>query len=258
MKFWKIVRLIGAVVAGLYAVLWKFADTKPDEAQTNLTIWRSIALAILPAWLRTRLAAAIVALLICVPLIAWGIWSWLKRYPPFILWQQQRAFKKRTHYLSGRETGLQFAIYAMSQCSAWARWYSAQHLATQKQPIDGYSLVSTIANTMVLTELVDGTLTAFGRLPGQFKASPIPQHYWHYRCFNVEKDDRVLWKISLRDRNEISEDRKSSLPEYEDLIVNSQEFENLFPKSDPVTEVATRRFLKTAKAMGLVIPEILK
>ena len=99
---------------------------------------------------------------------------------------------KPSRYLSDTETPLQQAMYVMSLRSAWARWYSAQFLAMHSQPINEYSLLFTIANIKVLSELVEGRLTAYGRSPGKFEASAIPKHYWAYRCFDIQKDEKTL------------------------------------------------------------------
>ncbi len=174
-----------------------------------------------------------------------------------LLWQAERALKKRTRYLTSSEASLAFALYLMSIKSAHGRWIALDYLVTHSRLMNEYSLMSTLANREVLDHLVEGTLTAYGRLPGEYQASPIPKDYWHYRCFHIEHDDGSVWKISLTDRDNIGEERKATLPEYTELLFNSAEFESQFPMHDLATEVAIRQLLKQASAKGLVVPVLL-
>ncbi len=175
-----------------------------------------------------------------------------------LLWQAARALKKRTRYLSSSEASLAFALYLMSIRSAHGRWIALDYLVTHSQLMNEYSLMSMLANREVLEHLVEGTLNAHGRLPGEHQASPIPRDYWQYRCFHIEQDDGILWKISLKDRDNIGEERKVPLPEYTELLFNSAEFESQFPMHDPATEVDIRKLLKQASAKGLVVPALLQ
>ncbi len=175
-----------------------------------------------------------------------------------LLWQAERALKKRTRYLSSSEASLAFALYLMSIRSAHGRWIALEYLVTHSQLMDEYSLISILANREVLDHLVEGTLTAYGRLPGEFQASPIPKDYWQYRCFHIEQNDGILWKISLKDRDNIGEERKAPLPEYTELLFNSAEFESQFPMRDLATEVDIRKLLKQASAKGLIVPALLQ
>jgi len=174
-----------------------------------------------------------------------------------LLWQAERALKKRTRYLTSSEASLALALYLVSLKSAHARWIALSHLVKHSQPMNEYSLMSTLANREVLDHLVEGTLTAYGRLPGEYQASSIPKDYWDYRCFHIEQDDESLWKISLTDRDNIGEERKATLPEYTELFFNSAEFESQFPLHDPATEVDIRQLLQQASAKGLVVPVLL-
>src|SRR6202158_1239439 len=107
---WKTVGWITGAIVVIYTVLWKLADTKPDEAQTNLATWlnkgRSFARAVLPGRL--------------------------------LLWQAERAFKKRTRYLSSSEASLAFALYLMSIKSAHGRWIALDYLVKHSQPMNEY------------------------------------------------------------------------------------------------------------------------
>ncbi len=175
-----------------------------------------------------------------------------------LLWQAERALKKRTRYLTSSEASLALALYLVSLKSAHARWIALSYLVKHSQPMNEYSLMSTLANREVLDHLVEGTLTAYGRLPGEYQASSIPKDYWDYRCFHIEQDDESLWKISLTDRDNIGEERKATLPEYTELLFNSAEFESQFPMRDLATEVDIRKLLKQASAKGLIVPALLQ
>jgi hypothetical protein len=251
---------LGAIVGGGFALLSLLAKVKPDEGVANVSGWlqraRAFALRVLPQWVTGHVATGAVAAALAICLAAWLFWSWLVSYGPFLLWRATRANTKQTHYLSAAETPLGHAMLAMSLRSARARWYSAQHLANSGTPIEDHSLMHIIANTMVLDELVEGTLTVMGRLPGEFQAVPIPKHYWHYRCFAVERDQATIWKTSLRDRRDVPKAREQNLPQFEDLLVNSEAFERLFPMSDPVTDAAKKKLLKQAKQKHVPQAEI--
>jgi hypothetical protein len=259
-KFGKAGASFVAIASGAFAVLSLLTQVKPDEGVANVTGWlqraRAFAVNVLPHWVTAHVAIGGGAAAVAICLAAWLFWPWLGSYGPFLLWQATRANRKRTRYLSAAETPLGHAMLAMSLRSAWARWYSAQHLANSGTPIEDHSLMHMIANTMVLNELVEGTLTVMGRLPGEFQALPIPKHYWQYRCFAVERDQATIWKISLRDRHGVPKAREQNLPQYEDLLVNSEAFERLFPMRDAVTDAARKRLLKQAKQKNLPRAEI--
>ncbi len=248
------------LATGGFALLSLLAQVKPDEGVANVSGWlqraRAFAVSVLPHWVSAHIAIGVGAAAVAISLAAWLFWSWLGSYGSFLLWRATRANKRRTRYLSATETPLGHAMLVMSLRSAWARGYSAQHLVNNGTPIEDQSLLNHIANTTVLDELVEGTLTVMGRLPGEFQAVPIPKHYWHYRCFAVQRDHATLWKISLRDRDGVPKAREQALPQYEDLLVNSEDFERLFPMSDPVTDAARKSLLRLAKQKNLPQAEI--
>jgi hypothetical protein len=264
-RLWKILGFAGAIVGGGYTLLVELAHTKPKEAQTNIEEWlatgRAFAtwvLSSLPPWLKTELAAVAVAFVIVFPLICWGLWAWYSKTPSLQLWKAGRDYNNRTTYLpNGESIAISLAIHLMSMQASQGRWISAQYLEASSRPIDDLELMSRLANTEVLTELVEGRLTAYGRTQYEYKSVPIHKEYWNYKCFDVKRDDATLFHITWKDRSQFSESFRRTLPQYTEIFFNSEEFQKVFPKRNKVTEIAIRRVLKKAKAKGVAVPEIL-
>jgi len=193
-----------------------------------------------------------------------AIWKWLRRGKP------ATTDPAPLGYLHGEDSELGSAIMYMVWCSAWGKWFAAQHLAASHSANEGY--VMQIATHVVLNALTDGQLEVRGRRPAQLNYEPIPQPHWRSTALHMIKDDRMFWKMILiprggadiqpdgvvigRDQRAVQ--RTDQLATYDSLIVSARQFEKLWPQKDRKTDAARKRFLKTARKAGANSAEIEK
>jgi hypothetical protein len=164
------------------------------------------------------------------------------------------------------------AIRSMAWASAWGKWYAAQHLAlNEHKSITDWELMGT-ATHLVLDAVVNGQLEVRGRRPEQLDYESIPATHWRSTAFHMVSDNATIWKLVLIPRggaeispegevighNKEATERTDKLNEYDSLIVNSRQFESLWPRKDKQTDAARKRFLKTAKNAGADANEITK
>jgi hypothetical protein len=174
-------------------------------------------------------------------------------------------------YLSYEDSELGGAIRDMAWFSAWGKWFASQTLVTNRRPMDEGTVMQTAAG-QVLDALMDGRLEARGRRPGQLDYEPIPQTHWRSTAFHMAKDSRSIWKMVLiprggaeihpdgrvvgRDQDAIQ--RTDQLATYDSIIINSRQFEKLWPRRDESTDAARKKVLKKAKKAGVDPAEIAK
>jgi hypothetical protein len=180
-----------------------------------------------------------------------------------------RALSRTLAYLSNRDSELGWAISQMAHRSAWGRWYSAQSLATSGVPIREDSLLS-IASSVVIEKIIDGELEVRGRQLGNIKYETIPRTDWRSSALHFVKDPRTLWKMIIIPRggaeitpegtviahNAVAAQRNARLCNYDSLIVDSYQFENLWPEKDEPADKLRRRFLRAARRRSLDQTEI--
>jgi hypothetical protein len=181
-------------------------------------------------------------------------------------WKHLAAFRRNEpdhtlEYLHERDSSLGSAITMMALRSAWGRWYSAQHLVNSGNPIDKKYLLQ-IAGSVVMDEILDGKLEVRGRRPGRLDYQAIPRTDWRSSALYFVDDPRTIWKMVLVPRGgvEIAPDgaiaraddvacatRTSELANYDSLLVDSYQFERLWPKKDSLADRKTRKFLRQAR-----------
>ncbi len=174
-------------------------------------------------------------------------------------------------YLRDTDSELGGAIRDMAWHSAWARWFAAQTLADTKRAIDEANLMQIVAS-LVGAALMDGKLTARGRKPGELNYTPVDQTHWRDTALNMMRDKTTLWRMKLHPKggasigldgsaeglDKAATDRTNQLDGYDSLIVNSVEFEKLWPRKDKGDDSARRKLLKAAKKAGADPAEIKK
>ncbi|GEM_PF-2059320 len=189
------------------------------------------------------------------------------------LFSQKRAAKyQKLKYLSGESTDLGSAIKMMAWYSAEGKWFAAQHLATTNRPIPEKDLMHW-ADMRVWQQLKDGELSARGQKLGELDYQPIPREHWHSTFPHMIPDDASLWRMilvptggiefmpdgaAINPRDASAQQRTEKLSEYENIIIESRQFEALWPRKDRKIKKITNRFLKTAKKAGADPAEIEK
>jgi hypothetical protein len=156
----------------------------------------------------------------------------------------------------------------MIRRSAWSRWFSAQHLTISRVPIREDYLLS-IASSVVMDKIIDGDLAVRGRLQRQIEYKSIPRTDWRSSALHFVKDPKTLWKMIIIPtggaeitpegtiaHNVEAAQRNACLCDYDSLIVDSVQFENLWPAKNELDHSATRKFLRLARRRGLDENEI--
>jgi hypothetical protein len=180
-----------------------------------------------------------------------------------------RALSRSLAYLSNRDSELGWAIQQMGRRSAWGRWYSAQNLATSGVPIREESLLNT-ASGLVMEKIIDGELEVRGRQPGKIEYESIPRTDWRSSALHFLKDPISLWKMIIIPRggaeitsegtviadNAAAAQRNARICNYDSLIVDSCQFENLWPEKDEPADKLRRNFLRAARRRRLDQTEI--
>jgi hypothetical protein len=117
----------------------------------------------------------------------------------------------------------------------------------------------------VLDALMDSRLVARERRPGQMDYELIPQTHWRSSALHMMKDNRTLWKMILiprggaeirpdgmvLGRNQEAVRRTDHLAAYDSLIVNSRQFEKLWPRKGEKSDAARKQNLEKAKKAGV-------
>jgi hypothetical protein len=184
-----------------------------------------------------------------------------------------QAKPKNLEYLSSEDSELGTAIRNMVWRSAWAKWYASQYLATDDHRPASEAHMMHVGASLVLDALMDGQLEARGRNPGQMEYEAIPQTHWRSSALHMVEDKNTFWRMVLFPRGgaEINPDgvvvaardaaakqRTDELAAYDSLIVNSRQFERMWPRRDKEADAATKHLLKKAKKAGADPAEIQK
>jgi len=153
----------------------------------------------------------------------------------------------------------------MAWASAWGKWFSAQLLANENRAIDkegSDKQVMQIAASLVVDAAMDGKLEVRGRPPASISYEPIPQEAWRLIALHMVPDSHSLWRAIVIPRGgaEVIDGKLQTQPQqrvahifsYDSLIVNSRQFEGLWPKKNLATDEARERLLKTAEQKGIV------
>jgi hypothetical protein len=191
-----------------------------------------------------------------------SIWRWIRR--PRTASKQQKL-----EYLRSRDSELGSAIQDMARGSAWGRWYAAQLLVNSGKPAQHEHMIQ-IASSIVTDKIVDGELEVRGRLPGEMDYNPIPRTYWRSSALTFIADPVCLWRLVIIPRGgaEIEPDgnviarnpqaaaRTARITNYDSLLVDGYQFEALWPKKEPATDKARRRFIWRARWRRLDKDEI--
>ena len=184
---------------------------------------------------------------------------WLARQPTVAETHEQPA---KLTYLGAPDYELGPAIIEMARGSAWGRWFAARELVDFGKPIDERKWYQ-IAASIVLEKLKDGKLVVRGRMHGQTGSEPIPQTDWRDIALYYFPDNRTLWKLRILPREgvtiqddevigtDLSMRTVAHITRYDSLLVDSHQFETLWPRNEKVADSERRKFLKEARKRKL-------
>ena len=182
---------------------------------------------------------------------------WVPAFVPSI---RKRFSKSSNSYLSHRDSEMTHAIEGMAFRSAWGKWYPSQFLAKDKnylvQDKHNQDQLMMIATSVVTDAAVNGKLEIKGRPRNSRKYETIPKEDWRLIFLHPEPDIRTIWKVSIRPRADVSTERVAELLEYDSLIVDSENFEKLWPRSEAAIDAARLKNLQAAKKNGAPQSEV--
>jgi hypothetical protein len=175
-------------------------------------------------------------------------------------------------YLSNEDSELGAAIRNMAWRSAWARWYASQSLGVDNRSPTSEAHIMSVATSNVADAMIDGRLEVRGRKPGQLDYEPIDRTHWRSTGLHMVPDSRSMWRMILIPaggaefcpdgtvvgRDPAAVQRTDQLAVYDSLIVNSRQFEKLWPREDKEIDAVTQRLQKKAKKAGADPAEIAK
>jgi hypothetical protein len=135
----------------------------------------------------------------------------------------------------------------MASYSAWAKWYASQHLANTLQPISQEHIMLT-ASSIVLDNLMDGKLLARRRPSGAIEYENISKEAWRLVAIQMKPHPLSLWHGVIIPRGNVDPARIAKLLDYDSIIVNSREFEQLWPTINKHYDNPRQRLLKGEKS----------
>lgn len=197
------------------------------------------------------------------PVIAAG-WPKLKqlisRFKPQIVFGANNVDSGES-YLPTPDIDLSMAVWLMSQRSAWAKWYRAQHLSSAILPIDERSFMNIVAH-VVCDEAVNGNLAIRGRSYDSKDWDVIKREDWHSAYLDVQPNAGQLgapWQVTIRPRSGIDAQLISKLIDYDNrLMVDSAKFQEIWPRRNASFDAPRKKLLKKAKSAGAGLAEIEK
>lgn len=187
------------------------------------------------------------------------------------VWHRLRPRAREGRYLFSKDEELGSAIKQMAWSSAWGKWFSAQLLAGQDRPIDKEAVdgrVMQIAASLVTDAAMDRKLEIRGRPPNSISYEVMPREAWRLVALHMRPDLASLWRAVVIPRGgaELVDGKLATQPpsrvaqilNYDSLVVDSRQFEQLWPKKDRAADRARRRFLRKAKQKGIVDRDIIR
>ena len=106
------------------------------------------------------------------------------------------------------------------------------------------------AASEVTDELMNGTIYARGRSENTTKYEGIDKDVWRLAYIRMRPDKRNLWRGEIMPRWNIDPSRISALTSYDSIIINSREFEKLWPKTDKICDQERKKLLRQARRLG--------
>jgi hypothetical protein len=187
-----------------------------------------------------------------IPMLAGGLplfvlpWAWDRVIARF----RADPLPKKLKYLHYEDSEIGGAIRDMASYSAWAKWFASQSLAVDNHRPTGASEMMFTASSIVHTALINGKLIARGRPSGAVEYEKIPTEAWRLIAIRMQPHPASLWHGVVIPYSGVDKERIAKLLDYDSIIVNSREFENLWRKRDPRYDRLRQKILKKAKKVG--------
>ncbi|NVN84635.1 MAG: hypothetical protein HXX15_00990 [Rhodopseudomonas sp.] len=143
-------------------------------------------------------------------------WLWGKKQ-----WQRHQRDRYSDKYL-----GVMQAILQIAERSAWGRWQDAQHLASGSKPRCEQKLH--IAEHVLRSAAENGDVVVRARLKNSVEYSEIDRHFWRTAYIEVQPNEVSLFRAELKARHGVT----ASIPAYDDLLVERDQIEALWPRHD--------------------------
>ena len=105
---------------------------------------------------------------------------------------------------------------------------------------------------------MNGELEIRGRPSDSKNYEVIAREDWRLAFLDPEPNPNSIWKMVVKPRTGESPDRIKRLLDYDSLIVDSTQFQELWPAQDAANDKARKELLKVAKISGVPQSEIEK
>jgi hypothetical protein len=208
------------VDANLCKIARRFFSGIPDQCIPTIDVWGT--------------GAAVALVLACaLVLICDGI-----------IWHRGRK-KRSPPKHGGKFSEIMEAIWWVAERSAWGRWQTAQRLASGGSLPEENKLH--LAEHVVRDAAQNGDLQISGRVAGTTSYSPIDQHFWRLVFFNLQRDDRTLWRAVLTPRAGVT----TPIPDYDSFIVGRSQLESLWSQRDLKVDWLTAKLRMRSKFSAL-------
>jgi len=239
--------LLGAA-AGLIMLA---TQVGPQEATSRLSEWLTfLGFQGAPEWLVNQAAdkwGFWIGLFIFSVLVSLSFIDWL------LAWRSahRRKGDQAISYLPEPDCDLSFAMWAMSDTSAWSKWYRAQALVTDSMP--GERSYMDIVVGKVEEQALKGTLQIRGRPAESKDWEPIKREDWLSARLDIQPNTGLgsPWKVRIMPRGGIDRKLVSGLIKYDNrLLVNSAQFQSIWPRQDAEIDRARKQLLKEASRLG--------
>lgn len=251
-------KFLKGIIGAAGALVVAIASISPKEAGSNIAAWAKVFGLETPQWLAVPSADTwgiwIGSILVCVAIV-WFTW-------PIVRSHRSATEGTKLTYLRARDYELGPAIIQMAFKSAWGKWYAARDLLTTGVPIDVPKFLGITASN-VKPKILDGDLAVRGRPSGQPSYEPIPRTDWRNAAIHFVRDPMTIWKMQVIPPGVVVIDRDGTvrhdgnlesiahLSRYDSLLVDSHQFERLWPKTEKVADKQRRKFIKEARRKKL-------
>jgi hypothetical protein len=126
-----------------------------------------------------------------------------------------------------------------------------------------------MAASLVTDAAMNGELEVRGRPSNGISYEVIPREAWRLIALDTRPDLHTLWRVMVIPRAgaAISDDGKleteppsrvAHIFDYDSLIVDSCQFQQLWPRKDPIADRARKRCLQKAARKGVVNREFIR
>lgn len=186
-----------------------------------------------------------------IPFAVAGLTLWAYHFTQITRKDVNNTVSPPESYLSDVDTEITTAIYCMAYFSSWAKWYASQFITNHEthRPAAVEDIINIVAYK-VTQALMNGKLRARGRFPGNIEYEVIPKETWRLAALSMKRHPVTLWKATVIPRGDVDPVRIARICGYDSLVVNSSEFEALWPKSNRKTDAARMQILKKAAKEG--------